>query len=253
MGLAGARLAGADLAGANLRGTDLGGADLLHARLAGAVLANASLGGANLWRADLTGADLAEAVLAGADLEMARLPGARLAGAGLVEADLERADLRLANLLGADLAGANLDGADLRGCLVDSDGDGRPDLVLGSSEAEGIGVEIRVGEGKCTGIVILGGGSSNCLQGQGLDINGDGRVDVYTVDVAEAREAIAAAQAEPAEAGGEGAGRVEGPGERLAEECVDGTVDLLDVLRVLVGESVEPGGWNIPRWHIENL
>ena len=37
------------------------------------------------------------------------------------------------------------------------------------------------------------------------------------------------------------------------EECVDGTVDLLDVLRVLVGESVEPGGWNIPRWHIENL
>ena len=253
MGLAGARLAGADLAGANLRGTDLGGADLLHARLAGAVLANASLGGANLWRADLTEADLAEARLGGAVLEMARLPGARLAGAGLVEADLERADLRLANLLGADLAGANLDGADLRGSLVDSDGDGRPDLVLGSSEAEGIGVEIRVGEGKCTGIVVLTGGGTDCMQGTGRDINGDGTVDVYTVDVAEAREAIAAAQAEPAEAGGEGAGRVEGPGERLAEECVDGTVDLLDVLRVLVGESVEPGGWNIPRWHIENL
>ncbi len=253
MGLEGARLAGVNLADANLRGTDLGGADLLHANLAGAVLANASLGGANLWRANLTGADLAEAALAGANLEMARLPGANLAGAGLAEAGLERADLRLANLMGTDLAGANLDGADLRGSLVDSNGDGRPGLVLGGPEAEGVEVDIRVGEGDCTGIVILDGGGSGCLQGEGLDINGDGVVDVYTVDVAEAREAIAAAQAEPAEAGGEGAGRVEGPGERLAEECVDGTVDLLDVLRVLVGESAEPGGWNIPRWHIENL
>ena len=253
MGLEGARLAGVDLAGANLRGTDLGGADLVHARLAGAVLANANLGGANLWRADLTEADLEEARLGGADLEMARLPGARLAGAGLAEADLERADLRLANLIGADLAGANLNATDLRGSLVDGDGDGRPDLVLGGSEAEGIEVDIHVGEGKCTGIVVLNGGGDGCLQGIGVDLNGDGTVDVYTVDIAEAREAIAAAQAEPAEAGGEGAGRVEGAGERLAEECVDGPVDLLDVLRVLVGESSEPGGWNIPRWHIENL
>ncbi len=253
MGLEGARLAGVDLARANLRGTDLGGADLLHANLAGADLANANLGGANLWRANLTEADLAEADLAGADLEMARMPGANLAGAGLAEADLERADLRLANLMGANLNMSNLNETDLRGSLVDSNGDGRPDLVLGGPEAEGIGVDIRVGEGKCTGIVFLGGGGSNCLQGQGLDINGDGTVDVYTVDVAEAREAIAAAQAEPAEAGGEGAGRVEGPGEKLAEECLDGTVDLLDVLRVLVGESAEPAGWNIPRWHIENL
>jgi len=250
MGLEGARLAGVDLAGANLRGTDLGGADLVHARLAGAVLANANLGGANLWRANLTGADLTEADLAGADLEMARMPGARLAEAGLADADLGRVDLRLANLMGADLAGANLNEADLRGSLVDSNGDGRPDLVLGGSGAEGIEVDIRVGEGKCTGIVILNGGGHGCLQGVGVDINGDGAMDVYAVDVAEAREAIAAAQAEP---GGEGAGRAEGPEERLAEECVDGTVDLLDVLRVLVGESAEPGGWNIPRWHIENL
>ena len=250
MGLEGARLAGVNLVDANLRGTDLGGADLLHANLAGADLANANLGGANLWRANLTGTDLAETDLAGANLEMARMPGANLGRAGLAEADLGRADLRLANLIGADLAGANLNEADLRGSLVDSNGDGRPDLVLGGSGAEGIEVDIRVGEGKCTGIVILNGGGHGCLQGVGVDINGDGAMDVYAVDVAEAREAIAAAQAEP---GGEGAGRAEGPEERLAEECVDGTVDLLDVLRVLVGESAEPGGWNIPRWHIENL
>jgi uncharacterized protein YjbI with pentapeptide repeats len=252
MGLEGARLAGVNLAGANLRGTELGGADLLHANLAGAVLVNASLGGADLWRANLTGTDLAEADLAGANLEMARMPGANLGRAGLAEADLGRADLRLANLMGAELTRANLNEADLRGSLIDSDGDGRPDLVLGGPEAEGIGVDIRVGEGKCTGIVILTG-DGDCIQGVGADINGDGTVDVYTVDVAEARAAIWAAQAEPAEAGGEGAGRVEGPGEKLAEECLDGTVDLLDVLRVLVGESAEPGGWNIPRWHTENL
>ena len=253
MGLEGARLAGVNLAGANLRGTELGGADLLHANLAGAVLVNASLGGADLWRANLTGTDLAEALLAGANLEMARMPGANLGRAGLAEADLGRADLRLANLIGADLAGANLNETDLRGSLVDSNGDGRPDLVLGGTEAEGIEVDIRFGEDDCTGIVVLDGGGSGCLQGVGVDINGDGTVDVYTVDVAEAREAIAAAQAEPVEAGGAGAGRVEGPGEKLAEECLDGTVDLLDVLRVLVGESAEPSGWNIPRWHIENL
>ena len=253
MGLEGARLAGVNLVDANLRGTDLGGADLLHANLAGADLANANLGGANLWRANLTEADLAEALLAGADLTMARMPGANLGGAALTEADLERTDLRLANLMGADLTRANLHEADLRGSLIDSDGDGRPDLVLGGTEAEGIEVDIRFGEDDCTGIVVLDGGGDGCLQGIGVDLNGDGAVDVYTVDVAEAREAIAAAQDEPVEAGGAGAGRVEGPGERLAEECVDGTVDLLDVLRVLVGESAEPGGWNIPRWHIENL
>ena len=235
-----ARLAAANTVIENLQreAGDPGGCDLSGMGLEGARLAGVNLADANLRGTDLGGADLLHA---------------NLAGTVLVEADLERADLRLANLMGANLAGANLDGADLRGSLVDSNGDGRPDLVLGSSEAEGVEVDIRVGEGDCTGIVILTGGGDGCLQGEGLDINGDGTVDVYTVDVAEAREAIAAAQAEPAEAGGEGAGGVEGPGERLAEECVDGTVDLLDVLRVLVGESAEPGGWNIPRWHIENL
>ncbi len=253
MGLEGARLAGVNLADANLRAADLRAADLEHANLTGANLTNANLGSADLWRANLTDADLTEALLAGADLTMARMPGALLAGADLTETNLGRADLRLANLMGAGLTGANLNEADLRGSLIDSNGDGRPDLVLGGTEAEGIEVDIRFGEDDCTGIVILTGGGSGCLQGIGVDLNGDGTVDVYTVDVAEAREAIAAAQAEPAEAGGEGAGRVEGPGERLAEECVDGTVDLLDVLRVLVGESSEPSGWNIPRWHIENL
>jgi uncharacterized protein YjbI with pentapeptide repeats len=253
MGLEGARLAGVNLADANLRGADLRAADLEHANLTGANLTNANLGSADLWRANLTDADLTEALLAGADLTMARMPGALLAGADLTETNLGRADLRLANLMGAGLTGANLNEADLRGSLIDSNGDGRPDLVLGGTEAEGIEVDIRVGEDDCAGIVILTGGGDGCLQGIGVDLNGDGTVDVYTVDVAEAREAIAAAQAEPAEAGGEGAGRVEGPGERLAEECVDGTVDLLDVLRVLVGESSEPSGWNIPRWHIENL
>ncbi len=264
--LRGADLRRASLAGADLRGADLEGADLRGAWLARASLEGVDLRGANLrrlvtlrgemideeWAAgQIDGGGLFHA--GGGDLWPTILMAANLEGAVLAEADLRNADLRLANLMGANLRRTNFSEADLRGSLVDSNGDGRPDLVLGGPEAEGVGVDIRVGEGKCTGIVVLNGGGSNCLQGTGRDINGDGTVDVYTVDVAEAREAIAAAQAEPAEAGGEGADRVEGPGERLAEECVDGTVDLLDVLRVLVGESMEPGGWNIPRWHIENL
>ena len=73
------------------------------------------------------------------------------------------------------------------------------------------------------------------MQGTGRDINGDGIVDVYTVDVAEAREAIAAAQAEPAEAGGEGAGRGGGPVRGRLDVCGDGAVDIMDVVQAVAG------------------
>jgi hypothetical protein len=149
----------------------------------------------------------------------------------LSRANLAGADLRVSNLMGADLAGADLTDADLRGSVVDVNGDGAPDLILGSSETS---VEIRVGEDDCTGIVILTG-SGDCIRGGGADINGDGTVDVYAVDLAEAREAIAAAQAEPAEAGGEGAGRGEGPVRDRLDVCRDGEVDIRDVAGAVAG------------------
>jgi len=228
-----ADLRGAELSGANLRGVNLRGANLRQATLIELMIVVAAIGDDDqlveeervIEACDLSDSDCSNADFVGADL----------AGVNLSRANLAGADLRVSNLMGADLTGADLTDADLRGSVADVDGDGDIDLILGGSDAEGIGVEIRVGEGKCTGIVVMGGGTHNCLAGTGIDINGDGIVDVYAVDLAEAREAIAAAQAEPAEAGGEGAGRGEGPVRDRLDVCRDGEVDIRDVAGAVAG------------------
>lgn len=248
-----ADLRGAELSGANLRGVNLRGANLRQATLIELMIVVAAVGDdAQLVEEErvIVACDLGDSDCTGADFVSADLAGVNLSGA-----DLSQADLRLANLMDADLTGADLTGADLRGSVTDVNGDGAPDLILGGSESEGIGVDIRVGGADCTGIIILDGGGNGCLQGVGGDLNGDGTVDVYTIDVAEARAAIAAAQTEPAAPageGGEGGDRAVGE-DRLAEECVDGVVGLEDVMTVLMGELSEMSSWTIQRWHIENF
>ena len=231
-----ADLRGAELSGANLRGVNLRGANLRQGYFKLIALIAMAIGDDGqlveeervIEACDLSDSDCSNADFVGADL----------AGVNLSRANLAGADLRVSNLMGADLAGADLTDADLRGSVVDVNGDGAPGLILGSSETS---VEIRVGEDDCTGIVIMDGGGHGCFQGVGVDINGDGAVDAYAVDVAEAREAIAAAQAEPAEAGGEGAGRGGGPVRDRLDVCRVGEVDIRDVVEAISGGE-KPNG-----------
>ena len=231
-----ADLRGAELSGANLRGVNLRGANLRQATLIELMIVVAAIGDDGQLVEEERVVEVCD--LSDSDCSNADFVGANLAGVDLSRANLAGADLRVSNLMGADLAGADLADADLRGSVGDFDGDGDLDLALGGTITS---VEIRVGEDDCTGIVIMTGGGDGCLQSVGVDINGDGTVDVYAVDVAEAREAIAAAQAEPAEAGGEGAGRGGGPVRDRLDVCGDGEVDILDVVEAISGGE-KPNG-----------